>query len=829
MKKLWKPMLAVLLSMSLIAGWLALPASALGPGTTTLAIGANTWVLDAPAKTITFNAADFSAKGVYTGTSRGFVFHEHDPGSYDFTGNTVADIDLGIVNNTGLPLAYTTKFWMDMVLIDETVSLDPLDPSVVYSSASPYFTPSYSGATAGYLWGPVNPSPFRAGAYPFQRELDIFNYFDSGALKFPHAFFVEKFVDKTIDRTLVSPPVIQGTDCLALVSLASTNTAAKYHNGPFKSFNMQGSGPSPAQMVLPTENLPPAAPLPPVAPAAYDSLSGTIPAAAGSADDYLFHFIQPFEKPRFELPDHPSGLPGSGGWTTGHYPAIDSVRTWSWAASGWYWWDVIDTQLEDMKYSLKTNFKNSLGFTRTGHSLTPQPTSATGGIDLSYRVWYEIEATVQAVVKFTTDDAGTLPCTFTSGAVTLPIPNWEVDVDTQVKDEGALPTPDAPAGQHFVNWKYFDGANWVIVDDDFEFDTAKVYVFVANFAPDTPTDPEPVRVQVKVNGQLFPSGQPFLWDSSVDTSKTVEQKLAEEQLLSLIEGMKDGKLWLIPKGQQGNPANWLEVGVDTIDWNDPEHYDVDKVDGVYTFYLVAENQVGIDTLVRFFLDDGTTATRTPYIKTGETDPYEAWVRAYDTVAGQSGAGKVFPAEGLPTPPPKADGSVFSHWVYVLTPVGGGTPTRIEVKPDFQFDPRAIALNLPKRTDFNPALPLVANRDDAYYVCDLYAEYKPATVTPPGSSCPWWLIPLAGILPLGGGVVIAGMTLPWLIALPVLPILLLCGGKLISREKPAEKKEIVTPPKTGENSMWALLPLAGIGLAGAWLVVLRRRREEEEYA
>ena len=403
-------------------------------------------------------------------------------------------------------------------------------------------------------------------------------------------------------------------------------------------------------------------------------------------------------------------------------------------------------------------------------------------------------------------------------------------------DSGVGLLADAPAipGKEFDGWYIMkegvltkvDPATFLFKPETYGITTDAngdySFKLIAKYKTVTTTDPEPVKVQVKVNGQLFPSGMPFIWDSAVDTMG-VEEKLIAEQLLSLIEGMKDGCLWFIPPNDPDNPIK-VEPGCG-IKWDDPDFYKVDKVNGVYIFYLVAEDQVGIDTLVRFFLDEGTSPT--PYTADGTT-PYEAWVRAYDTVAGQTGAGKAFPA-GLPVPPPKADGSVFSHWVYVLTPVGGGTPTRIKVTPGFQFDPRSIALNLPRRFDFDPALPLVANRDDGYYVCDLYAVYQ-APSGPDDCGLPWWLLPLGGVGLLGaGGVAIAGMTLPWLVALPLLPVLLLVGGKLIGREKPAQegKKEAVPPPKTGESNAWVLLPIAGIGLAGVWLVVLRRRRREEE--
>jgi len=863
MKKLWKPMLSVLLSICLIVGWLALPASA--AGTTTVTIGGSTKVLDMPPIEIPFVPTDFNAAG--KSIKSGNLFNEL--AEEVMWANSIADIDIGIVNNTGVPLKYDLDFWMDWVLVDRA-DKQPEHPDGKILDQYDVFAPGHYS----------DPAPNGSGGsnYPYHASnLALFNYFDSGALMFPHVFYVEKFVDKSVDRTVEAPPVISGNEDISFNGITNPIMGPKHMNGPFKSFNMQGSGPSPtypSKKNMPQVHWHAGYTPPPLGPAEFDSLSGTLAAAAGSSDDYLLHFAEPYEIYRFEMSksydaratgtvfDDPVNSNGSGRWTTGHFPAIDT--------SGWslnnFWWDMISDIIGGtLVYRLLVHYEDI-----NGEAFDDTETYGAGGIALNYRIPSVIEATIpQYKVEFYKGAAMTPANLHTSWTVNPNISlEWLlvddkdrlVPADIKFPAITALPDPGPFEGNAFLYWEYYNGTTWVKVTNSLAF-SPSLYGVSLNGAGtlyetlklravyDEPaTDQTPVKVQVVINGETV-AGTPFVWESSDEL--TVEEKLILLGLLKPLEGTEEGKkLMFYPKGK-GGPA--YEVGEDTINWINPASYDLTPgPDGIYTFVLYAEYQ-GKDTLVRFFLDDGTTATRTPYIKPGETTPYEVWVQAYDTVASQTGTGKAFPT-GLPTPGTRADGCVFDGWEYIrrdweheapelptVTPApgeGGAVMQaigdiirRIAVAAGFQFDPRLVARDLPKRSELTPPLTpgreLTPQRDNDYYVCDLYAKYK----APPGpDDCdfPWWLLPLGGIGLLGaGGVAIAGMTLPWLIALPLLPVLLLLGGKII-KDRPA-KQEIITPPKTGEGGAWELLPLAGIGLAGAWLVVLRRRREEEVLA
>jgi len=95
------------------------------------------------------------------------------------------------------------------------------------------------------------------------------------------------------------------------------------------------------------------------------------------------------------------------------------------------------------------------------------------------------------------------------------------------------------------------------------------------------------------------------------------------------------------------------------------------------------------------------------------------------------------------------------------------------------------------------------------------------------SFPWWVLVVTAVV--GGGVVLGSLTLPWWLALPALPVLLLlgwrlCGNRLCRPEK--EAADIVSPPKTGDD--WTMVLPAGAGMAMASLAMaamLRRRKKE----
>jgi len=93
--------------------------------------------------------------------------------------------------------------------------------------------------------------------------------------------------------------------------------------------------------------------------------------------------------------------------------------------------------------------------------------------------------------------------------------------------------------------------------------------------------------------------------------------------------------------------------------------------------------------------------------------------------------------------------------------------------------------------------------------------------------PWWMLGVAALI--GGGVVLGGLTLPWWLALPAVPVLLLlgwrlCGNRLCRPEK--EAKDIVSPPKTGDDWTMALSAGAGMAMASLAMAALLRRRKKE---
>ena len=106
-------------------------------------------------------------------------------------------------------------------------------------------------------------------------------------------------------------------------------------------------------------------------------------------------------------------------------------------------------------------------------------------------------------------------------------------------------------------------------------------------------------------------------------------------------------------------------------------------------------------------------------------------------------------------------------------------------------------------------------------------------------CEWpdWLLP--GIVS-AGGLIIGGLTIPWLLALPAIPVLgavgwLLhrhcvknCGKPLCKAPdgKAAAKIAPVAPPKTGDSLDAALLAGLGLALATGVLALTQRKRKRE---
>lgn len=810
MKKLWKSMLAVLVSVSLIAGWFALPVSAAGPDA----------VLD----------EYFTA----TETRSGLLDIEGLFGAPIVPGDPVDMVFQFTIKNDHphLPMKYTLNF-ADMMGIIDNATDSILDPDDVFSGAygqggvtiiTPSATFPLVPAQHTNSWVQTEFMKFYDGTKQLPWMTYLVRTDDSAEL---HAdpstivFLHNDGVQSTIPWHEGFNGQTYGTGELAgdkRVLLPGAQETYELHFGWPYERNVSG-GTSWWDTNI-------------------DSMFGRI------TGDFLFSYMN--SQGNYLTYGPPSWYPGQsqagdgglypGNWIeyqiTAEYPPIVVEYEVDGAPYGTPW----NSESDGWPLAL-LGVPPKTAFIPGGWMFTPPgggPDLNSGSVDFTDPLLYGIvpntageyvfklvavytpDVPSQATVKFAMDDAGTIPCTFVKMPSTFPSP---VNVGTTVADNGSLPKPDAPANKVFAGWKYFDGAKWVAVGNDFPFSAAKEYVFVAVFEPSPP-----VKVQVQVNGQLM-AGTPFAWESS-ELPLTVEQKLKALGLYDPLVGTEDGKkLVFIPPNDKANP---LEVGTDAIHWDDPASYGLAAdASGIYTFLLEARSDSspadykGIDTLVRFFLDEN--APPTPYIATGTT-PYTAWVKAYDTVAGQTGAGKAFPI-GLPVPPARADGWVFDHWEYVKRDSAtGAAAARSTVTAAFQFDPRAVALNLPTRTGLS--LPVVTGYDEDYYVCDLYAVYKAPPAPVDDGGIPWW--PFAA-LGAGGVVVIGGLTLPWLAALPLLPVLLLCGGKLLLKEKPAQGKaaEPAKVPKTGEDDAWLAVPFAAICLAGLGLILVRRRREECE--
>ena len=101
---------------------------------------------------------------------------------------------------------------------------------------------------------------------------------------------------------------------------------------------------------------------------------------------------------------------------------------------------------------------------------------------------------------------------------------------------------------------------------------------------------------------------------------------------------------------------------------------------------------------------------------------------------------------------------------------------------------------------------------------------------------WWPWIVGGGITIGaGGLVVGGLTLPWLIAIPAAPALIGIGWLLHKNcDKdcgkpgcPEAKPAYVAPPKTGDS--WGIEQAAGFGivLAAAVLLVMTKKRREED--
>jgi LPXTG-motif cell wall-anchored protein len=97
---------------------------------------------------------------------------------------------------------------------------------------------------------------------------------------------------------------------------------------------------------------------------------------------------------------------------------------------------------------------------------------------------------------------------------------------------------------------------------------------------------------------------------------------------------------------------------------------------------------------------------------------------------------------------------------------------------------------------------------------------------------WWPWIIGGGVTIGaGGLIVGGLTIPWLVAIPALPVLGLTAwliGKNLpgGPKKPDAKPGPVTPPKTGESrEMELLVGAVGLLAAGMLLTMLRRKKRE----
>jgi len=453
------------------------------------------------------------------------------------------------------------------------------------------------------------------------------------------------------------------------------------------------------------------------------------------------------------------------------------------------YWDQIDTNIGVLGTFLAYHCKNNKG------NVKSSPTDPIGGLGFYYWVKYKIEASIpQVKVGFYTDAA--LSANIANWVVTPGMTLAEVLADmTGFPAYTVLPT--APAkdadGNAFLHWAYYNGAAWVQVPDTFPFSTAGTTLNGAGTLYeeiklraiyDTPEEPA-IVVKYVVDGA--PYGTPWnLKDGVPLVLAAVPPKTDFDP---------DGWRFTPPNAAPGAPP----LNANDVDFTNPALYGIAlNADGEYVYELVAAyrpKSVGPPVNVVVMVNVGTPDEDTIY----------TWLSS-------SGV----PLH-LPDVPPKA-GSTPVGWFFEYTDPNDGRKKKVRVQPDgtgVDFtDPESYGL---------------AANANGIYTFLLTPEYTP--VVTPGPELPSWLLPVGGVVLFGaGGLTIGGLTLPWLLALPLLPLVLFGGGALLNKVIPAIRTttgtKIVPPPKTGEGDALLLLPLALMCFAGLGLVPFLLRRREE---
>ncbi|MCL1951511.1 MAG: hypothetical protein FWF60_01655, partial [Oscillospiraceae bacterium] len=571
-----------------------------------------------------------------------------DGSDYSFNTDGVLDVDLGIVNNTGVPMTYTIKFWNGVALQDRlgkdgTIADNNqfVDPAVVFDPSGPY-APTVSGYTTAFV----------------ARDREVYDYFNMGlegheAHPLPFLFYLDAKgstastyyggIGTMGDPDPARPPWNPGTQPLPI---ADNTTSIRFYRspggglnspnfrtGPFKPFKAQGNVQNNSIHFW-------------GAPGDYDSCSGSLAAAAGTKDEYTFHYGWPYER-------NSDGLPSAFNFSK--YPKMNFFSSGGMlpASIGYYdyYWDLVDTAIGglvmDINATFYTIYTGGLGarllrYFYNNSAGTPSTLGAdsavydVGGVALRYWVKYEIVATVipQLQVGF-----------YTNEALTAKIDTWVVNPGITLDDPAfpypALPTapPKDADGNDFLYWAYKNGANWVKVPDDYLFDTAGTTLNTAG------TLYEEIKLRAIYDTAVTPPGPPV------------------------------------------NVVVMVNVGT-------PDE----------------------DTIYTWLSSSGVPLH-------------------------------------LPDVPPKA-GSTPVGWFFEYTDPNDGRKKKVRVQPDgtgVDFtDPESYGL---------------AANANGIYTFLLTPEYTP--VVTPGPELPSWLLPVGGVVLFGaGGLTIGGLTLPWLLALPL---------------------------------------------------------------
>ena len=720
-KKRLKAALSVLLCVSLMAGWLALPVSAAGD----LEIEAH-----------------FSESGTIGGAEAlgDAIIVPGNPA--DFV------VSISVKNLAKSPMFYTLDLWQ-MIGIYDPVTEEVLDTEDVFNGTY--------GQDGVDIKLPVKGSvPSAWAAYDNEVVRDYFNSFLDATKPLPWVFFlVRKGQGGDPDEYVFSDPSTIGS-----VFFKPSGSAAS--TLPWMTGNPDEHFKTPAKELLP-----------------------------GEEDVYELHFAWPWER----------------GFTKAERDD---------------WNKNIDSLYGELAASFYYDYSNSLGLYTYDE---PKDPDGLGGLYLVNWFEYEVIAEVaNAIVTFDAEsDAAPgdwkFPLNESLSSVT--------DGITGKYPEGLPdPGPNKTTGDAFHCWAFEDPDKGLILLDgaaDFAFrarpGAAETDAYGPYAFPELHGDyvfpliavyKKAMTVQLEVDDEFFPLETPYLykWDSI--TNEEPPSPPAPPDAPAKAGHVFKGWFLIL---EDGTEIAWADV-----DFSDPEAYGTYGIktngEGVYPFVFSAVYEefsepsppplkVKVKVGTEFYPSDN------PYL-------YE-WDPAVD--------------EGSPAPPaqpapPAKESHAFDNWYLVQA---DGTKTAWG-SVDFS-DPEKYGLE----ADAEGVYTFVFS---AYYTAD---EPEPE----PDCEFPWWPLILGGGGLIGGAVIVGGLTIPWLIALPILPLLLMLGGKIISKDdllpkkdKPVEKpadpdkepgEDYVPPPKTGESNAWLLVPLCMMSLAGLGMLVLRRRREEEALA